>query len=218
MNCPKCGALVVAEAVFCQQCGERLDPETDQAQDNPAAAPSPARSPAQKLRPSHSSPDDDAEEILWRGTYCPQTMVGPMGLAIVVLVASVVVGMLVNQAWLTWLLVVVNPAIWLVIYFYYLYQTFNVRYELTTQRFVHERGVLRRVTDRIEVIDFDDITVEQGPIERLLGIGKVRITSSDRTHPEILLPGIAAVRQVAGQMDDARRAERRRRGLHIESI
>jgi hypothetical protein len=77
---------------------------------------------------------------------------------------------------------------------------------------------LWRVTNRVEVIDIDDITFAQGPLERLLGVGTLQLTSSDRTHPELSLPGIDAVQQVASTFDDARRRERRKRGLHIEAV
>jgi hypothetical protein len=74
------------------------------------------------------------------------------------------------------------------------------------------------VTDRIEVIDIDDVTYEQGLVQRMLGVGTIRIASSDRTHPELVLSGIDGVQQVADTIDDIRRKERRKRGLHIESI
>jgi len=51
-----------------------------------------------------------------------------------------------------------------------------------------------------------------------VGVGTIRIVSSDRSHPDFSLPGIENARRVAEQFDDARRAERRRRGLHIEQI
>jgi hypothetical protein len=55
-------------------------------------------------------------------------------------------------------------------------------------------------------------------VERIFGLGTVRITSSDQSHPELSLPGIENVQIVAGLIDDARRNERRRRGLYIESV
>jgi hypothetical protein len=64
----------------------------------------------------------------------------------------------------------------------------------------------------------DDITFEQKLLERFMGVGTIRISSSDRTHPELYLKGIQDVRRVAGLIDDTRRSERRRRGLHIENI
>ena len=84
---------------------------------------------------------------------------------------------------------------------------------------VHPRaGILRRVNNRIEVLDMDDITFEQGLLERLSGVGTIRIVSHDRTDPELVLPGIENVKHVAWLFDDARLAERRRRGLHVEQI
>jgi hypothetical protein len=62
------------------------------------------------------------------------------------------------------------------------------------------------------------VTVQQGPVERMLGVGSVRIVSSDQSTPEFHLIGIEDVRTVAGLIDDARRKERRKRGVHIESI
>jgi membrane protein YdbS with pleckstrin-like domain len=80
------------------------------------------------------------------------------------------------------------------------------------------RGLLWRQTDRIEIIDVDDVSFTQGPVERIFGIGTVRISSSDNTHPELALPGIENVQLVSGLIDDSRRKERRRRGLYIESV
>ena len=101
---------------------------------------------------------------------------------------------------------------------YLAYRRLSAHYELTDQRFVHHKGLLRRVSDRIEVIDIDDVAFGQGPIERLLGVGTIKLISSDRSHPELLLPGIGDVKEVATLIDNARRAERRRRGLFIESV
>ena len=86
-----------------------------------------------------------------------------------------------------------------------IHRRLSVSYVLTNQRFIHESGVLRRITDRIEVIDIDDITFEQGVVERIVGVGTIKIASSDHTHPELLLFGIENVSQVSGLIDDTRR-------------
>ena len=100
----------------------------------------------------------------------------------------------------------------------YAWRRLGVHYQLTSQRFIHQIGIVTRKTDRIEVIDIDDVSFTQGPVERLFGVGTILLTSSDRTHPELSMMGIADVRQVAGLIDDVRRRERRRRSLHIEAI
>lgn len=100
----------------------------------------------------------------------------------------------------------------------YLYRRLGMHYELTTQRFLHQTGILVRQTDRIEVIDIDDVSFSQGIIQRILGVGKIQISSTDRSHPELVLFGIDKVPEIASLIDDVRREERRRRSLHIEQI
>jgi uncharacterized membrane protein YdbT with pleckstrin-like domain len=98
-----------------------------------------------------------------------------------------------------------------------LYRKWSVAYRLTNQRFVHRRGLLAIRTDRIETIDIDDVAFTQGIIERMMGVGTIRLTSTDRSDPELILRGIEKVQEVASLMDGARRKERVRRGLHIEA-
>ena len=100
----------------------------------------------------------------------------------------------------------------------YAWRRLGVHYQLTTQRFIHQTGILTRQTDRIEVIDIDDVSFTQGPVERVFGVGTIQLTGSDRTHPTLSMIGIGDVKDIAGLIDDIRRKERRRRSLHIEAI
>ena len=86
---------------------------------------------------------------------------------------------------------------------------FGIRYRLTTQRFIQEKGIVTRQTDRIDIIDINDIRVEQGPIERLLDIGTMIVMANDRTDANLTMPGIENVNHVADLMDNARRAVQR---------
>ena len=72
--------------------------------------------------------------------------------------------------------------------------------------------------NRIEVIDIDDVTVEQGLIERMFGVGTIRLLSSDTSDPKLFLRGIDDVKRVAAMIDDVRRDERRKRGMYIETV
>ena len=77
------------------------------------------------------------------------------------------------------------------------YRRLSVRYLLTTQRLIHERGILRRVNDRIELLEIDDITVEQGIWERMAGVGTIRILFARSHRSRVALPGIENVHEVA---------------------
>jgi len=211
MNCPKCNAQIVQPARFCHLCGEGLPGEGAEEQLSPAAKMRQAAA-----RAAGGSPQ---EEELWSGTYSSKAMIGAW-ITAGVLSCAAIVGWIIWMPEALWWLALLGLIVllWGVPLLQLLYRQLSIHYRLTSQRFVHQTGLLRRITDRIEVIDIDDITVEQGFIERLLGVGTIRIKSSDRTHPDLRLPGIENVQQVAAIFDNARLAERRRRSLHVEQI
>jgi len=70
----------------------------------------------------------------------------------------------------------------------------------------------------MEVIDIDDISTEQKLWERIFDVGTIVISSTDRSDPVVVMPGIARVDEISSLIDDARRDERMRRGIHVESI
>ena len=221
MKCPQCGAEANQQAVYCHQCGARLvvdeplfgaePPGTGEIKANtgPAEAPTP---PAGLGRSRRNPP----EQELWEGTYSPKAMFGLWILDGLVTVAAVVLIVLLPAYWWIGVAALVLFSIFLALTL--LYRRFSVHYRLTTQRLFHQYGLLSRRTDRIEVIDMDDVSTFQNPVERLFGVGSIRITSSDKTHPEFWIRGIEDVQRVALMMDDARREERIRRGFHIESV
>jgi membrane protein YdbS with pleckstrin-like domain len=238
MQCPACGTEVVPQAIYCHKCGERL------AQDESLSPGAPAETggvgtpslpptmekaatggtlPAEKLKAAvaaNHAAEDEPEQELWKGGYSSKAMIGNWvitGLITITLLAAWI-------AWLrrfewTWLAVlIVIGLLWLYQLSVLTHRRMNVRYLLTTQRFLFEKGLLRRVTDCIEVVEISDITFEQGPLERLVGVGTIRVVANDRSSPEVVMPGIENVKEVSRTMDEVRRNERRRRGLHIEQI
>ena len=159
------------------------------------------------------------ERSLWKGGYSPKAMYGTWMLsALVTIAALVLVGVFARDQRNVWLIVGACILIWWCIAIgIYLYRRLGVHYELTTQRFIHQVGVLSRTTDRIEVIDIDDVSYRQGIIQRMLGVGTIELTGSDKSHPTLTMYGIDKVPEVASLIDDVRREERRRRSLHTIS-
>ncbi|MBC8868511.1 MAG: PH domain-containing protein [Planctomycetes bacterium] len=194
--------------------------ESDAAPKEPSAPSTPMERFKEAAKARQDQDEDEQEDELWEGRYSSRAMIGKWILAGFITVALLVgiffIGVDKGWAWLTWLAICV--AMWGWFAMQLAYRKLTCKYRLTSQRFVHESGLLKRVIDRIEVIDIDDVSVEQRVVERILGVGTVKITSSDRSHPELSLRGIEKVKNVAGLIDDTRRKERRRRGLHIEAI
>src|SRR5204863_1708078 len=110
--------------------------------------------------------------------------------------------------------VIVVPLVWIAQLLTLIYRRLSVEYTLTTQRFLHKRGLLRRVADQILLVDIDDVTWEQGLVDRIVNVGKITIHSNDASDPKLALPGIDDVERVANLIDNARREERRKRAIY----
>jgi membrane protein YdbS with pleckstrin-like domain len=181
----------------------------------------PPRQPANasRLRPGANSGTaaQPIEDELWSGTYSGKAMMGPaIGLAVLTIVALIAASFFGPAGW-----IVAGGAaliVWAIFGLVILYRKMSVRYRLTTYRFFHETGLLSRTRNRIEVIDINDVTLQQGLIERMFNVGTIHVQSSDVTHPDLYLPGIEDVGRVTDLIDNTRRAERQRRGLFMENI
>lgn len=233
--CDECGNEIVEGAVYCGKCGHRLDDDHDssgtgaagreqQAADSPddtAQTATPVKSLAEQLRTAAGGKTTTSsdEKQLWEGGYSGKSMVGNWVVAgLLLVVISIVVFYFFSRMTGVYTTLIALVILVAVVGSQLVYRKLNVHYVLTDQRLIHRVGVMRRVTDRIEMIDIDDVTFEQGLVQRMLGVGNIKVISSDRTHPRLWLRGIADVQRIAVLIDDTRRGERRRRGLHIEQI
>lgn len=172
---------------------------------------------AEKMDANRKAP---LERSLWHGGYSPKAMYGTWAIAaLMTVVAIVVVAIYASEQQNVWLITGAVVLLgWCFVIGLYLSRRWGVHYELTTQRFVHQKGIFVRRSDRIEVIDIDDVSYTQGIVQRMLGVGTIIITGSDRSDPKLVIQGIDRVPEIASLLDDVRRDERRRRSLHIESI
>jgi membrane protein YdbS with pleckstrin-like domain len=157
------------------------------------------------------------EEDLWVGSYSPKAMAGAtIAAGLFTLLGMILATFAGPPGWAA--LIVAAIVVWCGLALVYFYRRLTVHYRLSTYRFFHDKGLLSRTGNRVEVIDVDDVTVKQGPIDRLFGVGTISIRSSDTTDPELRLPGIENVRAVADLIDGTRRAERQRRGMFMENV
>jgi uncharacterized membrane protein YdbT with pleckstrin-like domain len=207
MKCPSCGAEANPSASFCQVCGAKLVAD---------GAVSPAITPAASLQNAVGR-QDEPEAELWSGGFSPKAMIGSFFAVALVTVLAIVLGLFLPPEYWWWPLVAAF-VLWLLVLGQLAYRRMNIHYRLTSQRFFHQKGILTRTTDRIEVIEMDDVTYTQNLFERFFGVGTIKITSSDSTHPVLVMIGIDNVQEVSEIIDKARRRELTRRGLRIESV
>jgi membrane protein YdbS with pleckstrin-like domain len=221
MYCPACNADIAENSVFCPKCGQRLGEAAAVGARVTASGAQPRTGVErfkEQLAPPAAAADDDAEIELWTGGFSPKAMLGSW-LASGVLTVLLLVGLFFFSAVLPALIaiLVLIALVWLWPLLLLVYRRLALRYRLTSQRFVHEHGILSRGTDRIEVIDIDDVSFSQSLIDRVAGVGSITIESADKTHPIFKLIGIDDVKRVYDLIDNARRKERVRRGVHIAS-
>jgi membrane protein YdbS with pleckstrin-like domain len=161
---------------------------------------------------------DEPERELWQGSYSPKAMAGVWLLLCLVTLGGLALGAAVVGSRTQWAAMTAAIVLaWLAALGTLLYRRLGIHYRLTSQRLFHEKGVLRRTMDRIELVRMDDISCDQGLVERLLGVGSIRIKSTDPSDPDFWIRGIENARAVLMEIDRARRAEQIRRGIFIET-
>jgi membrane protein YdbS with pleckstrin-like domain len=70
------------------------------------------------------------------------------------------------------------------------------RYRITNQRLTIDSGLVAKRVDDVDLRSIDDVGLEQSPLERMLGVGRLSIVSTDRARPRLELYGIESPREV----------------------
>ena len=63
-------------------------------------------------------------------------------------------------------------------------------YEITTERIIETKGLFSKNTDECELYRIKDIKMSEPFWLRLVGLSNLVLTSSDRSHPTIIIPAI----------------------------
>ena len=145
MQCTKCHAESTPEAKFCHQCGTNLT--------SPASE-STVRDRFFEAVTENRDEDDPPEKVLWQGSYSILAMTSSWVIAGILSVALLLFAALYGLGSTGWLTVLgVLALVWAGLGLQLIYRQLSVHYFMTNQRFIHERGLLWREIDRIEVIE-----------------------------------------------------------------
>lgn len=93
------------------------------------------------------------------------------------------------------------------------YKTHSVRYRLTTQRFFVTKGLIGKHVEELELFRIKDITLRQGALQRMLGLGTITILSTDDTNPQIEIAGIKTPYEIKDRIRENYRATRKGEGM-----
>src|SRR5262245_10995437 len=216
MLCSSCKSEIPADSSFCPKCGQRIG-------NAPAATPLAAVAPTAVERMRAATPagaaahQPEPEHDLWHGRFTPKAMYGNWILAAVVTLAAIVLAVLGPKPAALIAATVVVPLVWLGLLLLLFVRRVGIQYTLTTQRFIHKKGVLNRVSDQILLVDVDDITYEQSLLGRMLNFGTITLRSKDMSNEKLVLVPVDDVQRIANLIDEARREERRKRAIYMAS-
>jgi membrane protein YdbS with pleckstrin-like domain len=207
--CPECKQSVSDRAATCPHCGFAI--ATGAA---PAAMPAPAAVPM-AWTPSPSG----AEEVAWEGGASPRllvrelpamlwaVLVPPVAFWLMPQVMALASGLrhevrdlIAEQRSAFQLTIVVAVVLFSVSRLARVALAYarlrGMHYRLTNQRLTVESGLFSKRVDDIDLRTIQDVTLEQSALERLIGVGRLAIVSSDHSRPRLVLIGIRDPRDV----------------------
>lgn len=125
-----------------------------------------------------------SEEKIWAGT--PSQWVNVLTFAVCgVLGIGLLIAGLFNPLILPGFLIPAGFAFWKWIV------VRNEEYELTTEKITQTTGVFSKKTEVLELYRVKDMALDQPFLLRLVGLGTLRLMTSDRTDPEFLIRAIS---------------------------
>ena len=163
----------------------------------------------------HAALEDDQEVVYYEGS---PLLRGELGLVLIWIVVGLVL-ILGPVAWMyygnppgsyLWLIAIpigiacmFIPALWVK----------RNRYKITNYRIDHEFGLLSKNYDTLELWHVNDVSMRQGPVDRIFGVGTISIESDDRSTPHLELRSLAKPRQLLESLKQRVIAVKRQRGV-----
>ena len=89
----------------------------------------------------------------------------------------------------------------------------STRYKLTTERLIVTSGLLSQSSEEVEIYRVKDVSVSQGALDRMLGIGTITVVVSDASSPRIELKAISQPMKRKEQIRQMSRASRKTEGI-----
>jgi uncharacterized membrane protein YdbT with pleckstrin-like domain len=160
---------------------------------------------------STPSPSSNQENAVWSGTPSQKSNLGLFALcavvAIVLLASATKLDGPMRTLVLAMLLLPAGIALWRWLV------TASLQYTLTDQRMILRRGVFSRSTDYVELYRVKDSHFTQTFVERLLGLGTIRLRTTQDSLPVVDLMGMNAPEPLWNQIRSLVEARRDAKGV-----
>lgn len=100
---------------------------------------------------------------------------------------------------------VIVPVIgWIALFFWWL-QIYNIKLTVSNERVTFRRGILSKNIREIFLSDIRSVEIDQTVIQRIMGTGKIEISSAASSDAEIIIEGVPDAYSVKKIIDEHRR-------------
>lgn len=89
----------------------------------------------------------------------------------------------------------------------------SVEYIITNERIRIKHGLIGKKEDEIDLVRINDIRVDQGIKDRVQGIGKIIVTTTDTLNPAFIIQSIKNPHEVKELLRKAIREEKERQNV-----
>jgi len=111
--------------------------------------------------------------------------------------------------WATLAMLIVGVVLWIIP----VVITKSTRYRISNYRIDYERGLIARDISTLELWHVEDIAFHQSFLDRLLGIGTIRVISHDESMPNLYMRGIPDARKLFIELEQRIISVKRQTGV-----
>lgn len=164
------------------------------------------------------SPAEDQEVVYYEGS---PLLRGELGLVLTWLVVGLILAAIPIVWWAldtqpdggppVWLWVLVPIGI--ALFFFPSLWVKRNRFKITNYRIDYERGLITTNVDTLELWHVNDISMRQGPLDKMFGVGSIHILSDDRSTPELELRSVSQPRPLYENLKQRVISVKRQRGV-----
>jgi membrane protein YdbS with pleckstrin-like domain len=169
--------------------------------------------------PVPHKPADDREQIYYQGSPLLRGEMAKgwiwvlLGLCVIAIPILLRLFYKNGQDAISWWVLLAGFVVGLILIFVPWLKTKTISYKITNYRIDVEKGLIGRRIDTMELWHVEDISMNQGVLERILGVGTVVVMSHDDTTPKLAMRGLPNPRPLFDTLKQRVIAVKRQRGV-----